>query len=182
MFFESFRNYIRSLDRNRSVSARSFPANSVSNHNFGISRGFIVRIREIALCLLLLFGFANALPAQEITGNISGTVTDTSGAAVPDAKVDLSSTLTGAERSTTTTSAGIFFFTSLPVGDYTIIVSKDGFKKSEVTGIHVNVNDKLTFSINLPLGAVTESVTVTLSVTAPSGKLMLKVSLSLTFT
>ncbi len=120
-----------------------------------------MRIREIALCLLLLFGFAAALPAQEITGNISGTVTDTSGAAMPDAKVDLSSVLTGAERSTTTTSAGIFFFTSLPVGDYTLIVSKDGFKKSEVTGIHVNVNDKLTFTIKLALGAVTESVTVT---------------------
>ena len=57
-----------------------------------------MRIREIALCLLLLFGFAAALPAQEITGNISGTVTDTSGAAVPDAKVDLSSASTGAER------------------------------------------------------------------------------------
>ena len=120
-----------------------------------------MRIREIALCLLLLFGFAAALPAQEITGNISGTVTDTSGAAVPDAKVDLSSASTGAERSTTTTSSGIFFFTSLPIGDYTLIVSKDGFKKSEITGIHVNVNDKLTFNIKLPLGAVTESVTVT---------------------
>lgn len=120
-----------------------------------------MRIREIALCLLLLFGFATALPAQEITGNISGTVTDTSGAAVPDAKVDLSSASTGAERSTTTTSSGIFFFTSLPIGDYALIVSKDGFKKSEITGIHVNVNDKLTFNIKLPLGAVTESVTVT---------------------
>jgi outer membrane receptor protein involved in Fe transport len=120
-----------------------------------------VRIREIALCLLLLFGLARVLPAQEITGNVSGTVTDTSGAAVPDAKVDLSNVLTGAERSTTTTSAGIFFFTSLPIGDYQITVSKDGFKKSEVTGIHVNVNDKLTFNVKLPLGAVTESVTVT---------------------
>jgi len=161
VFSSRFTTVFVLLIRERSVSARSLPANSVSNHNFEISRGFIVRIREIALCLLLLFGFTAALPAQEITGNISGTVTDTSGAAVPDAKVDLSSVLTGAERSTTTTSAGIFFFTSLPVGDYTIIVSKDGFKKSEVTGIHVNVNDKLTFNINLPLGAVTESVTVT---------------------
>jgi len=110
---------------------------------------------------MLLLGFAVALPAQEITGNISGTVTDTSGSAVPDAKVDLLSVLTGAERSTTSTSAGVFFFTSLPVGDYKITVAKDGFKKSEVTGIHVNVNDRLTFNISLPLGSVTESVTVT---------------------
>jgi len=110
---------------------------------------------------MLLLGFAAALPAQEITGNISGTVTDTSGSAVPDAKVDLLSILTGAERSTTTTSAGVFFFNSLPVGDYKITVAKDGFKKSEVTGMHVNVNDKLTFNIGLTLGSVTESVTVT---------------------
>ena len=118
-------------------------------------------IRETALGVMLLLGFAVALPAQEITGNISGTVTDTSGSAVPDAKVDLLSVLTGAERSTTSTSAGVFFFTSLPVGDYKITVAKDGFKKSEVTGIHVNVNDRLTFNISLPLGSVTESVTVT---------------------
>jgi len=159
---EPFHSYIRALDPEalgfRSVFARKL---SLQSQFRDLSRGFIVRIREIALCLLLLFGFAAALPAQEITGNISGTVTDTSGAAVPDAKVDLSSVLTGAERSTTTTSAGIFFFTSLPVGDYALIVSKDGFKRSEVTGIHVNVNDKLTFNVKLALGPVTESVTVT---------------------
>jgi outer membrane receptor protein involved in Fe transport len=120
-----------------------------------------VHIRKIALGLLLLFGFAAALPAQEITGNISGTVTDTSGAAVPDAKVDLSNIATGATRSTTTTSAGIFFFTSLPVGDYNITVLKDGFKKAEINTIHVNVNDKLTFNVKMALGAVTEHVEVT---------------------
>jgi outer membrane receptor protein involved in Fe transport len=120
-----------------------------------------VRIRQIALGLLLLFGFAAALPAQEITGNISGTVTDTSGAAVPDAKVDLSNIATGATRSTTTNSAGIFFFTSLPVGDYNITVLKDGFKKAEINTIHVNVNDKLTFNVKMALGAVTEHVEVT---------------------
>jgi len=120
-----------------------------------------VRIRVPALCFFLLFAFAAALPAQEITGNISGTVTDSSGAGIPDANVVLINTATGAERSTTTTSGGIFFFTSLPVGDYQLTVSKTGFKKSETAGIHLNVNDKLNFSISLSVGAVNDVVTVT---------------------
>jgi hypothetical protein len=52
---------------------------------------------------------------QEITGNISGTVTDPTGAAVPEAKVVVGNTLTGVDRPTTTTSAGVFFFNYLPI-------------------------------------------------------------------
>jgi outer membrane receptor protein involved in Fe transport len=101
------------------------------------------------------------LRGQEITGNISGTVTDSSGGGIPGAEVKILDTLTNAERSTTTTSAGIFFFTSLPVSDYQLTVTKGGFKKSETTGIHLNVNDKLTFPVTLVVGGVNETVTVT---------------------
>ena len=97
---------------------------------------------------------------QEITGNISGTVTDPSGAAVAEAKTVVTNVLTGAERSTTTTSAGFFYFTSLPVGDYMLTVEGRGFKKSQTNGIHVNVNDKLGFKIVLQVGAATETITV----------------------
>jgi outer membrane receptor protein involved in Fe transport len=121
--------------------------------------------RNVVIVVLFVVCLASTAPArlygQEITGNISGTVTDTTGAAVPDAKVVVLNVATSAERATTTTSAGIFFFTSLAVGDYRITIVKDGFKKSEITGIHLDVNDKLTFPVKLEVGAVTESVTVT---------------------
>src|SRR5215831_897908 len=120
-----------------------------------------MHIKVVCFVAVLLLGLASSLPAQEITGNISGTVTDPSGSAVPDAGVVVTNIGTGVERSTTTTSAGIFFFTDLPVGYYQLAVSKSGFKKSETTGIHLNVNDKLAFPIMLILGAVNDTVTVT---------------------
>ena len=120
-----------------------------------------MRIKALCFVVFLLLGLSSSLPAQEITGNISGAVTDPSGSAVPDANVVVTNIGTGIERSTTTTSAGIFFFTNLPVGDYQLAVSKSGFKKSETTGIHVNVNDKLAFPVTLVLGGVNETVTVT---------------------
>jgi outer membrane receptor protein involved in Fe transport len=120
-----------------------------------------MRIKAVCFVALLLFQLATSLPAQEITGNISGTVTDPSGGGIPDADVVVTNTSTGVERSTRTTSAGIFFFSNLPVGDSVLAVSKPGFKKSETTSIHLNVNDKLAFPITMVLGAVNEVVTVT---------------------
>jgi outer membrane receptor protein involved in Fe transport len=120
-----------------------------------------MRIKAVCFVALLLLGLATSLPAQEITGNISGTITDPSGGGIPDANVVVTNTATAVERSTTTTSAGIFFFSNLPVGDYELAVSKPGFKKSETKGIHLNVNDKLAFPITMVLGAVNEVVTVT---------------------
>ena len=123
--------------------------------------------KEERVLLLLLVGslLTAMVPAdlysQEITGNISGTVTDPSGAVIPDAKVVVKNDLTGAQRSTTTTTAGVFFFTSLPTGDYRLTVEKTGFKTSETTGIHLSVNDKLNFPIMLEVGETTQTVSVT---------------------
>ncbi len=100
------------------------------------------------------------LSGQEITGNISGSVSDPSGAIIPAAKVTASSVRTGASRTTETTNQGIFFFNSLPIGEYTLDVEAPGFKKSKTTGIQLNVNDKLNFPIVLEIGGVAESVTV----------------------
>ena len=101
------------------------------------------------------------LNAQEITGTISGTVTDSSEAIIPDATVTVTNLSTRAERNTTTTSAGVFFFTSLPIGDYTLRVSKEGFKQYQRTSIHLDVNQKLSFDVTLQVGATTQQVTVT---------------------
>jgi outer membrane receptor protein involved in Fe transport len=99
--------------------------------------------------------------AQEITASIYGTVADSSGGAVPDATVMVFDTNTGAQRTTATTQAGVFFFIRLPIGDYRLTVDKNGFKKYEQARIHLDVNDKLNLNITLEVGAVTQTVTVT---------------------
>ena len=117
----------------------------------------------VFFCFWALFGSvfpSSPLSGQEITGNISGSVSDPSGAVIPAAKVTASSIRTGASRTTETTNQGIFFFNSLPVGEYTLDVEAPGFKKSKTTGIQLNVNDKLNFPIALEIGGVAESVTV----------------------
>jgi outer membrane receptor protein involved in Fe transport len=101
-----------------------------------------------------------SVPAQEITGTISGTVTDSSGGVVPDAAVAVTSTRTGAARATTTTQAGVFFFTSLPVGDYQLNVEKTGFEKYQLNSIQLHVDDKQNFVVKLQLGALTDKVVV----------------------
>ena len=67
--------------------------------------------------------------AQEITASISGMVTDASGGAVPDATIKAFNTNTGAQRTTATTPAGVFFFIPLPLGDYRLRVGENGFQK-----------------------------------------------------
>jgi hypothetical protein len=101
------------------------------------------------------------LAAQEITATILGTVTDSSGAVIPDATVSVTNLSTKAERRTTTTTAGVFFFTSLPIGDYKLRVTKEGFKQYERTSIHLDVNQKLSFDVALEVGATTQAITVT---------------------
>ena len=74
-------------------------------------------MKHLSLSLLLTL-FVTALLAQEITGNISGTVTDPSGSVIPSANVTATNTGTGVARTTQTTSAGVFFLNNLPVGNY----------------------------------------------------------------
>src|SRR5713226_1005550 len=105
------------------------------------------------VCLAVSYG-------QEITGNITGTVSDSTGAVIPAAGVTATNTRTGVTRATQTTSAGIFYFNNLPVGDYQLTVEATGFKKNQTTGIRLDVNDKLNFPIVLEVGALTESITV----------------------
>lgn len=108
----------------------------------------------------LLVSLCAPLHAQEITGTISGTVTDSSGGVVPDAHVTVTSSRTSATRGTTTTQAGVFFFTSLPLGGYQLNVEKSGFEKYQLNDIQLHVDDKLNFDIKLKVGVVAEKVIV----------------------
>ena len=116
----------------------------------------------LAATLCLLFSSARFAYAQEVTGSISGTVTDTSGAAVKGAAVTITNTDRGQDIRTLTTSGnGFFTGTSLPLGTYTVKVSAGGFKTSSVTGLVLHANDALTVNRTLDVGSTDQQVTVT---------------------
>ena len=119
-----------------------------------------MRIRVALLVLACLLAFAFNLPAQEITGTLSGTVTDTNGSPVPNATVTLVREETSTTRQTATSESGVFFFNSISIGSYRINIEQPGFKSYTSTGIAVHVNDKIDLSISLTVGEISERVVV----------------------
>ncbi|MEO6966477.1 MAG: carboxypeptidase-like regulatory domain-containing protein, partial [Acidobacteriaceae bacterium] len=112
-------------------------------------------------CLLLTFP---ALYAQE-TANIAGTVTDQSGAVVRDAQVKLVNQATQFTRVVETNASGQYVASAVPTGSYAITVMKPGFKQLQRTGVQLTVASTLTVDLQLNVGAVTSTVSV--SGTAP---------------
>ena len=97
-----------------------------------------------------------------MSGSISGTVTDPSGAAIKGATVVLRNTDRGLDvRTLKTNGDGFYTGTSLPLGTYTIMVTDAGFQTSNVTGLQLHANDALTINRKLVVGSQSESVTVT---------------------
>ena len=94
------------------------------------------------------------------TASIVGTVTDPSGAAVPNAKITITNTDTGIVRPTTTNATGNYAARELAIGRYTVRVELPGFKAYEQTGITLNVNDTVRADAALQVGESRESVTV----------------------
>src|ERR1700688_4071733 len=112
--------------------------------------------------VVLLTMFSVVANAQETTGSISGTISDSSGASVKGAVVTLTNIDRGQDvRTLTTNSAGFYTATSLPLGTYTVKVTAGGFKGEEVTGLVLHVNDALTVNRTLVVGNASETVTVT---------------------
>lgn len=97
----------------------------------------------------------------QTAGAIAGTVTDESGAVVPDATVFITNTLTGAvARTVYTNASGVYDAEALPVGTYQVAVEAKGFERSVRSGIILNVADRLGIDFVLNVGALTQSVNV----------------------
>ena len=120
-------------------------------------------MRKFIFCLAVL-AFAFTLPVAiqaQTKGSLSGTVTDATGAVVPGASVTLSNAATGTSVKTTTGDNGVFNFTAVDPGTYTVTVENAGFKKAVANNIVVNVSAPAQVTIALEAGQVTETVTVT---------------------
>lgn len=115
-----------------------------------------------ASLLLLSIGLLIGVHAQSsTTGNITGTVRDPQGASVPKVEVTITEEKTGAARTVRATEDGFYNATSLPAGIYTVSASPSGFKKTLTTGVELHVNENKTVNLDLQVGQVTETVTVT---------------------
>jgi hypothetical protein len=115
------------------------------------------RLLLVFLCLALSAGAF----AQGGTGELSGLVTDSSGAVVPGAEVKLTNSATGETRTAISTSAGGYVFSALPVvGNYALVVSLKGFKSLRVQNIIISVGTITTRDLKLEVGGASEQVTV----------------------
>jgi hypothetical protein len=121
-------------------------------------------IGSVGLTTLLLaafIAFASPALAQEITGGITGTVTDPSGAAVPNAKVTATNVQQGTTWPTQTNSAGVYNLPRLPVGEYKVEVSAKGFRTTVHPPFELQMNQVARIDLRLTVGAVTQTISVT---------------------
>ena len=111
--------------------------------------------------LVYFFLAGSILMAQSTTGTFSGSVTDSSGAAIPGATVRIVNVATHATRAATTGNSGEYLFPAIPTGEYTLEVESSGFKKEQHLGVKLDVNQNARVDITLQIGQATEVVQVT---------------------
>jgi hypothetical protein len=111
--------------------------------------------------LVLVLSGCAALRAQATSGTINGSITDQSQAAVTNADIAITSEATRAVVRVSSGSSGLFAAAALPVGRYTITVTKSGFQTYSESGIIVEPSGVRTVNVTLQLGAVASNVTVT---------------------
>ncbi len=124
-------------------------------------------VRRLACCLVLatlalgFFPMTTLAQSQASTGQITGTVRDSSGAAVAGATVTAKSEDTGVERSVTTNDEGIYTIVTLSPGDYSVTTEASGFQTSTINGVQVVVGRTYSLRVELGAGGVSEEITVT---------------------
>ena len=118
-------------------------------------------MKQLALsCVLAIALIPTSAAAQAVTGTIFGTITDTSGAAVPGVTVTLTHTATGRGRVVTTTANGEYTAPLLPTGVYSVVAELSGFKTVTVDRVVVGVDQRIRVNLPLEVGTLAETVTV----------------------
>src|SRR5690242_3579314 len=113
------------------------------------------QVRRVLLACVLLAVFANA---QSQNAELTGTITDASGALVPGAQITVTNVNTGEKRTTTSNEAGIYTIPLLQPGGYEISIRKEGFRSATRSGVELHVNQAVRADFALEVGAVAESV------------------------
>src|ERR1700744_5726226 len=119
-------------------------------------------VRAVLFCAALILTAVAASPAsaQTFRGTILGTVTDTSGAAILNAKVSALNVATGVERTTETNGDGSYLIPELPVGTYDVTIELAGFQRAKITGVTVSVASERRVDAILKPGTINQQVVV----------------------
>lgn len=120
---------------------------------------YLWTIRLFWFCAGLFLAVTTMRAQSIVTGAVSGTITDPSGAVVPNATVTLTNTATGESQTATTNANGLYLFPLLKPSDYTIKVAGTGFKVT-TTKVRVVLGQTATANLQLDLGDATTSVEV----------------------
>jgi len=120
-----------------------------------------MRTRIVLCSVLLSFASCIGLLAQTITGSVTGTVSDPSGAAIAGAKVVAVNVDTGVQTPTTTNTAGVYTIRFLQIGHYKINISASGFNSSTAGPFALEVSQEARIDAKLNVGSTNENVVVT---------------------
>jgi len=108
-----------------------------------------MKTRRILICIFAM----QCIALAQDRGTISGTITDSSGGIVPGAKVALQNPATNLTRDVVSANDGTYSFLNLAAGDFKLTVTKDGFRSSVTSGIHVDVNTTTHVDLQLQVGS-----------------------------
>ena len=118
-------------------------------------------VRVVSVAVVLLLVVASPSFGQSATAEINGNVVDQSGAILPGATVTITSETTGLVRTADSSDAGRFALPGVQPGVYTVKVELSGFQTQTRTGVRVQVGQAVTLNLTLPIGTLTDQVTVT---------------------
>src|SRR5260370_4697242 len=139
---------------NLSISRLSVCESRVPCSTEEVMKGFQLRLLSL---LLLLSACAYAV---EVTARIKGTVTDPTGAVLPNITVTATNQDTGVITTTTTMANGDYIFQKLPIGTYSVSAGAPGFSRFTATGIVLNIDQEYVLPIRLKVGSSVETVDV----------------------
>jgi Carboxypeptidase regulatory-like domain len=142
------------------VTGSNFSYEVIRMYGWSVPARLSFSTRLLAVCVALLASAVLAVAQVGAGGTIVGTITDQSGAAVPDATVVITDIDTATVTRVNSNASGEYTAPGLPVGHYTVVAEVKGFKKFEQTGIPLNVGDRRTVDVKLEVGSTTESVVV----------------------
>ncbi|HEV2381931.1 MAG TPA: carboxypeptidase-like regulatory domain-containing protein, partial [Terriglobia bacterium] len=114
----------------------------------------------LAAFALLLASFTSSILRAQAVGEITGTVTDPTGAVVPDVSVTATNVATGVSQTTLSTAAGTYTLARLLVGTYDVTAEAKGLKKGRASGITLDVSQQRELNFTLAIGEVTSTVEV----------------------
>jgi hypothetical protein len=127
-----------------------------------MSKRFVTFALQVGIVALTLVGWTHA---QTTSGLITGAITDSSGAVIPDAQVVLRNQATGVQRTATTDSGGHYSVPDLQPGVYDVSVSKGGFATEKLANVHLEVNQSEALNFKMSVSASTQTVEVNADLT-----------------